>query len=78
MNTLISKAESILGNNVSNVYTQGKFVKVYPIIAWREAGQSLTDFTDNIGVPETLLTDVAGGFTGYNTEFVKHDIWVRI
>ena len=27
---LITKIKSILGNIVANVYTQGKFIKVYP------------------------------------------------
>ena len=63
----------ILGNTVANVYTQGKFVKVYSITAGRESGQSPIDFTDNVGVPEELLTDGAGDFTGKITEFVKHD-----
>ena len=63
---------SILGNNVANIYTQGKFIKVYPIMERREAGYSLIDFTDNVGVYETLLTDGSGEFTGWNTEFVKH------
>ena len=38
----------------------------------RELGQSIIDFTDNVDVPETLLTDKAGDFTGRNTEFVEH------
>ena len=49
-----------------------KFVKVYHIASRMESGQSLIDFTGDVGVPETLLTDVAGEFTGQNTEFVKH------
>ena len=37
-NTLISKVKSVLGNTVANLYTQGKFVKVYHITPQREAG----------------------------------------
>ena len=76
--TLIYKVKSILENTVANVYTQGNFIKVYPITARREAGQSLIDFTDNVGVPETLLTDGVGEFTDWNTDFVKHARWVRM
>ena len=76
--TLISKVKSILGNNVANAYTQGKFVKIYTITEWREAGQSLIDFTDNVGVPETLLPDGVGDFTGRKTEFVKNDRQIRM
>ena len=44
----------------------------------REAGQSLIDFTDDVGVPETLLTVGAGEFNGQNTDFVKHDGRMRM
>ena len=57
---------------------RGNFIKVYPITAWREAGQSLIDFTDDVGVAGTLLTDGAGEFTGRNTELVKHDRRMRM
>ena len=76
--TLISKVKSILGNTVDYVYTQDKFVKVYRIKAWREAVQSIIDSTEKFGVPETLITDVSGEFTGRNTEFVKYDRWMSM
>ena len=70
--TLISKVKSILGNAIANIYTHSKFVKVYPITARMEARRSLIDFTDDVNIPETLLTYGAGEFTGWNTEFIKH------
>ena len=73
---LISKVKSILGNNVANIYTQGKFVQVYPITAQREEVQSLIDFTGDYGVPETLLTDGAAEFNGQNTDIFKHARWM--
>ena len=33
---LISKVKEILGNTIANVYAQGNFVKVYPIMAQRK------------------------------------------
>ena len=75
---LISKYKSILGNTVANLYTQGRFVKGYPIAGSRESGQSLTEFTENVGISETLLTNGAGEFTGQNTYFVKHTKRMRI
>ena len=69
--TLISKVTSILGNTVSNVYTQGELVKVYTITARREARQPLIDFTDDVDVPEVLLTDEFDEFNGRKTEFLK-------
>ena len=36
-----------------------------------EAGRSLVDFTDDVGIPEMLTTDGAGEFTGRNTDLSK-------
>ena len=69
VDTLIYKVRSILGTTATNVYTNDTFVKVYPIKARREAGQSLIECTDDVGVPETQLTHGASDFTGRNTEF---------
>ena len=66
---LVFKVNSIIGNTVANLYTQVKFVNIYPITARRELGQSQIDFADDAGLPETLLTDGYDEFTGRNTEF---------
>jgi hypothetical protein len=36
----------------------------------KDAGKSLVDFTDDVGIPERLVTDGATEFTGRHTEFV--------
>ena len=64
VDTLIAKVKSLLGNKVANVYTNGKFTKVVPMTARDDAGESLTEFTDDVGIPEMLTTDGAGEFTG--------------
>ena len=56
----MSKVKSIRGNKCANIFTQGKFSKVVPMTARSESGQSLVDFTDDIGIPEHLVTDGAG------------------
>ena len=43
-----------------------------------ESGQSLVDITDDVGIPEYLVTDGAGEFTGRATEFVKEERRMRI
>ena len=78
VDTLKSKVKSILGNVCANVFTQGKFVKVCPMSGRAESGKSLIDFTDDVGIPEELVSDGAGEFTGKNTEFVKHQRWMQI
>ena len=37
----------------------------------KDAGKSLIDFTDDVGIHEWLVTDGATEFTGRHTEFVK-------
>ena len=36
-----------------------------------DAGQSLVDFTDDVGIPKRLLTDGAGEFTSKGNQFMK-------
>ena len=57
---------------------EGKFTKVVPITVRSESGKLLVDFTDNVGIPEHLVTDGAGEFTGRSTEFVKEARRMRI
>ena len=76
--TLFAKVKSKLGNTCANVFTQGKFTKVVPMTSRADAGKSLVEFTDDVGIPENLITDGAGEFTGKNTEFVKEARRMRI
>ena len=74
----MSEVKSIRFNKCANVFTQGKIAKVVPMTACSESGQSLVDFTDDDGIPEHLVTDGAGEFTGKATEFVKEARRMRI
>ena len=76
--TLLAKVKSKLGNTCANVFTQGKFTKVVQMTSRVDAGRSLVEFTDDVGIPENLITDGAGEFTGKNTEFVKEVRRMRI
>jgi hypothetical protein len=53
------------------VFTNGKYTKVVPMTSQKEAAESLIDFTDDIVIPETLVTDGATEFTGKHTDFIK-------
>jgi hypothetical protein len=44
----------------------------------KDVGKSLIDFTDDVGIPERLVTDGATDFTGLHTEFVKEARRMRI
>jgi hypothetical protein len=72
VDTLVSKVKLLLGNKVTNVFTNGKFMKVVPMQAPTNAGESLINFTDDVGILEMLTTDGAGEFTSRYMDFVKH------
>jgi Reverse transcriptase (RNA-dependent DNA polymerase) len=76
--TLLSKVKSKLGNTCANIYTQGKFTRAIPMSSRKDAGQSLIEFTDDVGIPERLVTDGATEFTGRHTAFVKEARRMRI
>ena len=44
----------------------------------KDAGKSLIEFTDNVGILEQLITDGATEFTGRHTEFIKEARHMRI
>jgi hypothetical protein len=44
----------------------------------QDAGKSLIEFTDDVGIPERLVTDGATEFTGRHTEFIKEARRMRI
>ena len=41
------------------------------MISCKDAGKSLVDFTNDVGILEHLIMDGAMEFTGHNTKFVK-------
>jgi hypothetical protein len=71
LDTLIAKVKSLLGNKCANVFTNGKYTKVVPMASQKEAAELLIDFTDDVGIPGTLVTDGATDFTGKHTDFIK-------
>ena len=71
VDTMKAKVTSLRGNKCANIFTNGKFTKVVPMETRADAGRSLGDFNDDVGIPERLITDGASEFTGKNTEFVK-------
>ena len=61
---LFSKVNSIRGNTCANVFTKGRFTNAVLMTARSDAVQLLVDFTYDVGIPERLVTDSAGEFTG--------------
>ena len=71
-NTLFAKWKSIIGNNVAQVYTGGKwFVHVDPRTSKSLYGITLDNLTENIGIPNTIIYDGAPEQVGPNPDFQK-------
>ena len=69
--TLKSKVTSLNGNKYAEVYTNGKFTKVYPMAKRSQVGKTLTDMADDVGIPDNLTCDLAPELVGRHTEFMK-------
>ena len=70
--TLFSKQVSANGNTCAQLFTDGKgAVIIYPMRSKAQAGQMLTAFTQDVGIPNELVMDGASEQTGPNTEMVK-------
>ena len=78
LDMLMSKVKSKQGNTCANVFTQGKFTKVVQMTSRKDAGKSLIKFTDNVGIPDLLVTNGVTKFTGKGTEFMKEACHMRI
>jgi len=67
--TLFSGVASLHGNKCAQVTTNGKFVHVYPMVSKSEAGDALSKFVQEVGIPEVIVVDGAQEQVGKNTEF---------
>jgi hypothetical protein len=68
---LQSKVRSLGQNTGAFVFTTGAFTKVIPATSTAKAGEALSEFVKDVGVPTDIRTDLATYFTGRDTEFVK-------
>lgn len=73
MDTLVARHQSLQGNKYAHVITNGKYTRAFPVKdkTSQLAADSLSDFIDDVGVPQTLWTDGATEFTGHRTPFRK-------
>ena len=79
LDTLQVKVTSKQGNMWANVYMQGKFTKVIPMTSRKDARYLLLNLlADNVGIPDTLITDGEMEFTGKNTDFVRESKCMHI
>ena len=62
---------SLQGNTCAQVFTNGSFTTVHPLSSKAKVAQALTEFADDVGIPDTLLSDGATEVTGKHTDFMK-------
>ncbi len=73
MDTLVSKVKSLSGFTCAQSITNGSFTLVYPMETKGAANLAMTlqKFTDDVGIPETLICNFASEQTGKNAERMK-------
>jgi hypothetical protein len=69
--TMFSKVQSLRGNRCAQVFTDGRFTAVYPLTSKMHAGDALRELTSDVGVPDSLIADLAGEQSGDHTEFLR-------
>lgn len=70
--TLFSKSKSIIGNICAQIYTNAEgFIFVIPIASKSEAGTTLDEFAQDVGIPNELVFDGASEQIGRKTHFMK-------
>ena len=67
--TIKSSVISLTGNQYAQLFTNGRYTSIYPMKSRKEAGDKLHAFIEDVGVPETLVADMAAEQEGPNTEF---------
>ena len=71
--TLCSKVTFIQGNPCAQIFTTAISPQpVHPLNSKARVAQALTEFTHDVGIPDTLLSDGAAEVTGQHTDLL-HD-----
>ncbi len=61
----------IQDNMCAQVLTNGSFTTFHPLDSKAKVAPALTDFADNVGIPNSLLSDGAPKIVGPTTAFMK-------
>ncbi len=68
---LYLKVISIQGNTCAQVFTNESFTTVHPLDSKAKVAQALTEFANDVGIPDSLLSDGAPEIFGPRTDFIK-------
>jgi hypothetical protein len=71
MDTLFSQTISLEGNTCAQVYTNGNYTSVHPMTSKSRVRITLTEFSDDVGIPDSLTSDGAPEMVGPKTDFMK-------
>jgi hypothetical protein len=72
--TQFSKVSSIQGAKCAEIFTNGNFTTVHPLNSKARVAQALSGFTDNVGIPDTQLSDGAVEVTGQHTDLFMKEV----
>jgi hypothetical protein len=74
--TLFAKVKSLQGNSCAQLYTTGKYTKLYPMPDKTAAsiGETILDVFNNVGIPNKMVTDLGSEMVGRYTPFRKEVI----
>jgi hypothetical protein len=71
MDTIFSGIKSLRGNTCAQIFTNGKYVHLEPVMKKSQAGEALGSMIDEVGIPEKIVFDGAKEQTGQNSEFMR-------
>ena len=73
MDSLFARCKSLRGNTILHCITNGKCTRAFPVAdkTSQTAADCLSDFIDDVGIPQVLWTDGAKEYQGHNTAFRK-------
>jgi hypothetical protein len=71
--TMFSKVKSLNGNVCAQVFTNGRYTRVFPMPSKssENIARALREFIDDVGVPETLICDLATEQVGQHTPMMR-------
>jgi hypothetical protein len=74
--TLFAKVKSFQGNSCAQLYTTGKYTKLYPMPDKTAVsiGETILDVFNNVGIPNEMITDLGSEIVGRPTPFCKEVI----
>jgi hypothetical protein len=69
--TMFSGVKSIRGNTCAQMFTNGKFVHLEPIVRKALAGEALQSMVNEVGIPDKMVFDGAKEQVGAKSEFMR-------